>query len=396
MNFQQNEHIRNYKGTMSYRRFGKTEQMLSCITLGGMRYVDGWGEPRDEPSTEMIDQCARVTRMALDHGINHIETAHGYGKSEHCYGKVLNEVLQLPRDSYHLMTKGSADTADDMRRLVEQQLIALQTDHFDLYAWHGINTHEKYTTSCASGGAVEELLKMQEEGIIGAVGFSTHAPLEVVIDTLATELFSFVNLHYYYFLQRNRGAIDYANAKDYGVFIISPNDKGGKLYEPSARLQELCAPLTPIQFNAKWCLKHPQIQTLSFGMSEEQHFEELAGIFPAHVPLSANELAIECRMNNALLEDPISAYEGFDLINNEPNLNVPEILRHRRMWKCYGQESFGHMRYNMFQDKGDWFPGAYATPEAVAQLDTSLSPAEIDVQKMLNETHAQFHQEKKE
>ncbi|NRA39496.1 MAG: aldo/keto reductase [Planctomycetes bacterium] len=388
--------IKNYNKNMAYRRFGKTELMLSCITLGGMRYVDGWGEPRDEPSTAMVDQCARITRMALDHGINHIETAHGYGKSEHCYGKALNDVLQLPRESYHLMTKGQADTAADMRRLVEEQLTALRTDHFDLYAWHGINTDEKLDISCASGGPVEELLKMQEEGIIGSVGFSTHAPLEIIIDALATELFSFVNLHYYYFLQRNRGAVDYAAAKDYGVFIISPNDKGGKLYDASDKLKELCAPLTPIQFNAKWCLKHPQIQTLSFGLSEEEQYQEFDGMFPIHVPLSKEELEIECRMNNALLEDPISAYEGFELIKNQPNINVPEILRHRRMAKCYGQESFGYMRYNMFQDKGDWFPGAFAMPEAVADLDTSVSPVELDVQALLNETHAKFYQPKEE
>ena len=266
--------IRNQKPGMDYRRFGKTERWLSAITLGGMRYVDGWGEPRNEPKPEMIEQCARITQMAFDHGINHIETAYGYGKSEACYGKVLNEVLKTPRDQYHLMTKGDARTAEDMRALVDKQLTALQTDHIDLYAWHGINNREKLDAACAKGGPVEELLKMQDEGIVGCVGFSTHAPLDIIIDALHTDLFSFVNLHYYYFLQRNRGAVDYANAKDCGVFIISPNDKGGRLFEPSQKLQDLCAPLTPIQFNGKWCLKHPEIQTLSFGMTEEAHLQK--------------------------------------------------------------------------------------------------------------------------
>ena len=35
-------------------------------------------------------------------------------------------------------------------------------------------------TACAPGGPVEELLKLRDEGVIGAVGFSTHAPLEVI------------------------------------------------------------------------------------------------------------------------------------------------------------------------------------------------------------------------
>ena len=34
-----------------------------------------------------------------------------------------------------------------------------------------------------------------------------------------------------------------------GVFIISPNDKGGKLYAPPPKLETICAPLTPMQFN---------------------------------------------------------------------------------------------------------------------------------------------------
>ena len=89
---------------MQYRRFGKTEKALSVITLGGMRYHDGWSAPRDQPHREMIEHCARTVRRALDEGINHIETAHGYGKSEHCYGIVLNQELALPRDSYFLMT----------------------------------------------------------------------------------------------------------------------------------------------------------------------------------------------------------------------------------------------------------------------------------------------------
>ena len=390
----ESDNILNFNENMSYRRFGKTERYLSCITLGGMRYVDGGGDPREEPTSQMIEQCARITSSAFDHGINHIETAYGYGKSEYCYGKTLNEVLKIPRDTYHLMTKGAPDSADGTRTMVEEQLKGLQTDHIDLYGWHGINNREKLEVACRSGGPVEELLKMQDEGIIGSVGFSTHAPLDVIIDAIATGLFSFVNIHYYYFLQRNRGAVDYANTKDLGVFIISPNDKGGKLYEPSDRLTELCAPLTPIQFNAKWCLSHPHIHTLSFGLTEETQIEEMKGIFPLHVALSRGELEIECRMHNAILEDPPSAYEGYELENDPSGINLAEVLRHRRMWKCYDQQSFGFMRYNMFQDKGDWFPGTYATPDAVEKIGQSVSPVDLDIKSMIRETHDHFYQPK--
>ncbi|TVR42754.1 MAG: aldo/keto reductase [Planctomycetota bacterium] len=383
--------IRNFHPQMAYRRFGKTEQQLSVITLGGMRFRELGGEPRAELSTPLIDQCAEVTQLALDRGINHIETAYGYGKSEHAYGMVLNEVMQVPRDRYVLMTKGKRGTADDMRRLVDEQLRALRTDRIDLYGVHGINLPEHISELCASGGAVEELHKMVDEGIIGSVGFSTHGPLEVIIDALATGMFSFLNVHYYYFLQRNRGAVDYAGAKDIGVFIISPNDKGGRLFEPSQRLQDLCTPLTPIQFNAKWCLNHPHISTLSFGLTEREHFVEMDGIFPLSLPLSAEELAIKQRMDNAILADPLGAYEGFELINDPSGINIPEVLRHRRMATCYGQDAFGHYRYNMFQAKGDWFPGEFATPERVEQVDTSRAPQGFPLKDLLNDTHQRFY-----
>src|SRR6185436_19819663 len=93
--------IRNRREPMQYRRFGSTGRWLSVITLGGMRYKDGWGTPREQPSREMIEQCRDITRLALDAGVNHIETAHGYGKSEYCYGQVLDTELKVPRASYN-------------------------------------------------------------------------------------------------------------------------------------------------------------------------------------------------------------------------------------------------------------------------------------------------------
>src|SRR5215468_9860876 len=59
-----------------------------------------------------------------------------------------------------------------------------------------------------------------------------------------------------------------------GVFIISPNDKGGKLYQPPRKLVELCAPLTPMQFNDLYCLARSEVHTLSCGASRPSDFDE--------------------------------------------------------------------------------------------------------------------------
>ena len=135
---------------MEYRRFGKTEESISVITLGGMRFKHGWNPPRSLLPKESIQNCIEITQQALALGINHIETAHGYMKSEHLYGMALKE-LAIPRDQFKIMTKGAPMTGDETRALVEEQLENLQLDfvdfsHSDLKIWSRIRTNIKTRT----------------------------------------------------------------------------------------------------------------------------------------------------------------------------------------------------------------------------------------------------------
>lgn len=379
---------------MEYRRFGRTEQRLSVITLGGMRYRDGWSKPREEPHREMIEQCKSSIVRALECGINHIETAYGYGKSEYCYGVAFEE-LGISRDRFVLMTKGSAKSGDEMHRIIEEQLRGLRTHKIDLYGYHGINNAEILGQVLKKGGPLDVLDGYQRQGVIGHVGFSTHAPTDVICRAVLTDRFDFVNLHYYYFWQRNFAAIQLAQSLDLGVFIISPNDKGGHLFNPPPLLRSLTAPLSPIQWGARFCLRLPYIHTLSFGMNEPAHFDEMCGIFPVSVPLSAEDLEIQHALDARLSHDPLSAYDGYDMIGDPSGINIPEVLRFRRMLKCYDMEAFGKYRYNMFEGKGDWFSGNFANPENVAMVDESRIPAGIPLKKMLTETHEALHLPKK-
>jgi predicted aldo/keto reductase-like oxidoreductase len=378
---------RNQRPGMQYRRFGRTNLPLSVITLGGMRYVNGWTSPPDELPPATVEQCAEMVRQALDAGINHIETAKGYGKSEHCYGRVLSE-LGVPRDRYYFMTKGAPETAEDTHRQLEAQLKALRMDHIDLYAWHGINTPRRYAAAVAKGGPVEVLRRYQEQGVIGSVGFSTHGSVRIITDAIATDLFDFVNLHYYYFFQRNWGAVLQAAARDMGVFIISPNDKGGQLFNAPPELRELTAPLSPIQFNARFCLKTPHVHTLSFGMTDAAHVQEMLRTFPISMPASDADLAIERRLNARV--DALSSYDGFELEGDPSGINIPEVLRFRRMLRCFGMREFGRYRYNMFQPDSEWFQGEFATDENLARIDRSRLPANVPVIEMLRETHREL------
>lgn len=384
-----------YRPKMEYRRFGKTDKKVSVITLGGMRYKHGSGEPRELIPADTLDQCITTVKNAINQGINLIETAYGYGKSEHLYGKVLNDELKIKRGSYFLMTKGNPKTAKETRELIEKQLRALKTDYFDFYAWHGINTQELFELSCKKNGPVEELLKLKEEGVVRHIGFSTHGPLNVILKALETDLFEFVNLHFYYFFQRNKPAIDLAAKKDMGVFIISPNDKGGQLFHPSEKLTELTKPLHPIQWNARFCLGYDSIHTLSFGLTEPTHFDQLNGIFPASAPLSADDLKIMQMLDKQKQDDPYFKFDPYVFENDPSGLNIPEILRFRMLLKCYDMKEFGLYRYNMFQEKDHWFPGRFPTEENLKQIDLSKCPPELPIIELIGETHRELFRPKK-
>jgi predicted aldo/keto reductase-like oxidoreductase len=380
--------ILNKKSSMEYRRFGKTEKQISVITLGGMRFKNVWEEPRNEIPKETLKQAIKTVKLAFDAGINNIETARGYVKSETIYGKVLNNELNIPRNSYHLMTKGNPMTADEMRKMVENQLSDLQTDYFDFYGWHGINNEDIFHQSCKTSGPVEELLKMKEEGIIKHVGFSTHAPLQTINRAIETGLFEFVNLHYYYFDQRNLPAVLLAKTKDLGVFIISPNDKGGHLFNPPKKVKDATSPITPIQWNTRFCLQNSAIHTLTFGITEEAHFNEMRGIFPTAWSEAEQKTKIE--LDSFLQNDEYSDFQGHELLNDPSGINIPVVLRLRKLWKCYGMKEFGKYRYNLFQEKDHWLPGFFATDKNIAKIDLSKVPDNIPLKKMLAETHKEL------
>jgi predicted aldo/keto reductase-like oxidoreductase len=371
---------------MEYRRFGKTGEMISILTLGGMRFKYGWTPPRTYLPKAAYKNCLETTRLALEVGINHIETAYGYVKSEHLYGKVLKE-LGTPRTQFKMMTKGAPMTGDETRALVEQQLEALQLDTIDFYGWHGINNEERFKAAVAPGGPVETLHRLKEEGLIGHIGFSTHAPLNIIEKAIRTDLFSFVNLHYYYFFQRNQPAIELAKEKDLGILIISPNDKGGQLWNPSDNLKELCHPLTAIQYNGRFCLSHPQVTTLTLGMHVPEHFDQNLAMLNDGDYFPQEDMKVKATMDNAA--HSISDYCTYcnECLPCPENINIPEILRFRNLLEGYDMQTYGKYRYNMLGGKGHWFPGNFASACTECGDCLPKCPEKLEIPKLLFETH---------
>ncbi|MGY8651308.1 MAG: aldo/keto reductase, partial [Verrucomicrobiia bacterium] len=75
---------------MKYRRFGKTELQMPVFSCGGMRYQHKWSDIEWSEVPEAGQKNLEATiKRAVEVGINHIETARGYGSSEMQLGPVL-------------------------------------------------------------------------------------------------------------------------------------------------------------------------------------------------------------------------------------------------------------------------------------------------------------------
>src|SRR5688500_11729375 len=258
---------------MRYRRYGKTELQMPVLTCGGMRYQWKWQDvkPKEIPPDNQANLDATI-RRALELGINHIETARGYGTSEMQLGWVLPT---LPREKLIVQTKvAPMPDAKDFVKTFCRSMDYLQLEHVELLSLHGINNRQLLQYSLKPGGCLEAARKLQKEGRCRWVGFSTHATTDIILEAVESGGFDYMNVHWYFVNDLNWPCIEAANKRDMGVFIISPNDKGGKLYDPPRKMVELCAPLSPMIFNDLYCLGRPAVHTLSIGAARPEDFDE--------------------------------------------------------------------------------------------------------------------------
>ncbi|MBE9128390.1 aldo/keto reductase [Coleofasciculus sp. LEGE 07081] len=379
---------------MQYRRFGRTELQMPIFSCGGMRYqfkwkdVPAWQIPRD--NQQNLDA---TIRRALEVGINHIETARGYGTSEMQLGRILPK---FPREQLIVQTKISPKSdSKEFRRQFKQSLAFLKLDYVDLLGIHGINTRELLHDTIRPGGCLDVARQLQAEGKVRFIGFSTHGPTDVIVKAIETDQFDYVNLHWYYINQFNWSAIEAATRHDMGVFIISPSDKGGMLYKAPQRLVELCAPLSPMVFNDLFCLSHPQVHTLSLGASRptdfDEHLKAVELLDQADEILPPILARLEKEAIARLGEDWLKTWQlGLPTVEETPgSINIPVILWLRNLAIAYDMIEYGKMRYNLLGSGGHWFPGAKA--EQVRKLDLQPclqhSPHAQEIPALLDDAH---------
>jgi D-threo-aldose 1-dehydrogenase len=274
--------------------FGKTGLRVTPLCLG----CAPLGDMPDTFAYSVSEEDALETvRTTLRSPIRFIDTAASYGdgEAERRIGRVLKEGDGLP-PGYVLATKADRNlqTGDfsgaQMRRSVERSLLLLGLDRLQIVHLHDPE-HGSFEDITGPGGALEALVRMKEEGIIGALGVA-GGPIDMEIRYVELGVFDAVITHNRYTLL-NRTAdpllemaaqrgLAVLNAAPYGSGILAKGpdayaryayqDAPAEMVERARRMEEACAQYgVPLAAAAlQFSLRDPRITSTIVGMSKPE------------------------------------------------------------------------------------------------------------------------------
>jgi aryl-alcohol dehydrogenase-like predicted oxidoreductase len=150
-------------GELPRRPLGKSGEKLSVIGFPGLA-LSQYGQ----------EEGTAGLHRAFDNGINYFDVAPAYGRDGDCEIKMGVGLQGIDRSKIFLACKTKKRDAQGAREELERSLTRLKTDHFDLYQMHAIFTPEEAKQALGPGGALETVLKAQEEGKLRYIGLSAH------------------------------------------------------------------------------------------------------------------------------------------------------------------------------------------------------------------------------
>ncbi|MCH8850134.1 MAG: aldo/keto reductase [Chloroflexi bacterium] len=170
--------------------FGRTGQESTRTIFGAAAL----GRADDEEAAPVLD-------LLLEHGINHIDTAAMYGRSERRVGAWMDR----HRKDFFLATKTGERTYEKARDQFHHSLERMRVDSVDLLQLHNLVDPDEWEVAMGAGGALEAAVEAREQGLVRFIGVTGHGVTVARMHKRSLERFAFdsVLLPYSFVMMQN-------------------------------------------------------------------------------------------------------------------------------------------------------------------------------------------------
>jgi D-threo-aldose 1-dehydrogenase len=289
-------------------RLGSTSLEVTSLCVGGAPLGSMPGNFGYEVD---VERATATVRHVFDSPVNFLDTSNGYsgGESERRIGSVIAERGGLP-EGFVLSTKVDRDSAsgdfsaERVRRSAEESLTRLGLDRFQLLFLHDPE-NVGFEAATASGGAVDGLLALKEEGIAEHIGVA-GGPIGMMREFVRTGAFEVILTHNRFSLvdrsaeelieEADAAGLGILNAAVYGGGILARGSSSTNryAYKPASErvlraiheIEDLCAETgVPLRAAALlFSLNDPRISSTVFGSATPEHLDELLALQSQTVP----------------------------------------------------------------------------------------------------------------
>lgn len=156
--------------------FGRTGHDSTRIIFGAAAL---WGASEEEGEAAL--------EVVLENGLNHIDTAAAYGRSERRVGAW----MPRHRDRFFLATKTGERTYEKAKTQFEHSLERLQTDHVDLLQMHNLVDETEWETAFGEDGALTWAIEARDKGMTRFIGVTGHGLAVAAMHLRSLERFPF-------------------------------------------------------------------------------------------------------------------------------------------------------------------------------------------------------------
>jgi aryl-alcohol dehydrogenase-like predicted oxidoreductase len=311
----------------SYRRLGRTNAMVSDISLGSGRINN-----------------VEVARLALERGVTYFDTAPDY--SDSASERILGEAMKGHRDKVFLATKfcrpdghlHNETPVPEIIEAVEASLTRLQTDHVDLIHIHSCDRVDRLLAP----NIHEAFDRLKAQGKVRFLGVSTHTPNleEVANAAIDSGRFDVLMLAYHFGMWPTFGHV-LRKAREHDVAVVAMKTLKGARHTDLAPFREDAGSYAQSAF--RWVLSNPDVSCLVVSMSTPRHVNEyLAASGTALTPADVARLE---RYDVLVRGDYCQPHCGVCLDSCPEALPVNDVLRWRMYARDYGWGVEGRLRY---------------------------------------------------